>query len=146
MGDSTEGPLMPYTFECVWDKDKFRYTERARVPDDLDADEVAATTEQKMLLAFDSVDFPEQVDTVCKVESIKAGTQVQAVIEIRPGRPEGFENIGIRLIGAELMTQIAADDKEVFEDLIKFAKMMSGNGEYDEELVDDITPETPKDG
>lgn len=143
MGDSKQGPLIPYTFECAWDSDKFRYIERAQVPGHSDAGEVAATTEQKMSLAFESIEFPEQVDTTIKVESIKAGTQVKALVDMRPGRPEGFENIGVRLICAELMTQMAAHDKEAFEELVKFAKMMSGDDEYDEELVDDVTPEKP---
>lgn len=143
MADAEQGPLLPYTFDCQWNGEKFKYTERAQVPEYADAENIALVTQQKLELAFQEIDFPEQVETLVEVESIKAGTQVQAMMEIRPGRPEGYENLGVRLLCSELMTQVAADDEEAFEDLVKFSKMMSGIEEFDEELVDDITPERP---
>jgi hypothetical protein len=143
MADSSQGPITPYTFECTWEEDKFRYTERAVVPDGLDAGDVANTTEQKMMLDLSGVEFPDGVQAICGSEPIKAGDEVVAMIEIRPGRPDGFEDVPVRVLCAELMTQIASKDKEDFEALVEFAKTMSGDSEYEDELLDDVTPELP---
>jgi len=143
MGDNTGTPLMPDTFNAEWKDDRFWYREVCIVPEDKNSAKVASQTEYSLTMIFEEAEIPDDVDVNISVTNRMAADEVIAEVEMKPGKPDGAEYIGVSVMASEMLTQVLSQGVEEFEGIVKAAIMTTGNDDYQSLVMKEMFPDSP---
>lgn len=142
MGEDDSLPLMPDSFEASWDDNRFHYREVCDVPVSVDTQKVASQTEYSLMSLVEQTDIPEDTKLDMDIQRRPAAGKVVAEIVMKPGKPEEMEYAGMAMLCSEMMSQILANDQEMFEDIVKAAIMTSGKGDMKSLVMKEMFPDT----
>ena len=134
-------PLMPDTFEAKWRDDRFYYREVCHVPDGVDSQKVASQTEYSLMTIIEQTDIPAETDLDVDVRRRPAARKVVVEITMKPGKPDSMEYAGMAMLCSEMMTQILANDQDMFEDIVKAAVVTSGGEEMRSMVMNEMFPD-----
>lgn len=105
--------LTPHDIEFQLNDRSIYYSETVSVPEELDIDAVVKASRIAFENIISDIEFDEEVETETNVRKASDNRDVFVSFYMRPGRPDGGENVGIAAIAGELMGVLAMDEPDV---------------------------------